>query len=96
MRLYDYALISITAVTISLSIKVIGVLLANAMVVIPAATAKLLSRNFRQFMVIAPLSGVASFTGGIILSFYFNVPSGPSVIATAFGIFLLSLVFKRG
>ena len=70
--------------------------LANAMVVIPAAAAKTLSRNFRQFMVIAPLIGIVSFTGGIVLSFYLNLPSGPAVIAVAFGFFLITLVIKRG
>lgn len=94
VRLYDYALIALTAVTIALSIKLIGVVLANAMVVIPAAGAKILSRSFRQFIITAPLIGVVSFTGGIILSFYLNLPSGPSVIAVAFGVFLITLVIK--
>jgi zinc/manganese transport system permease protein len=96
VKLYDYSLIALIAVTIALSIKLIGVVLANAMVVIPAATAKTLSRSFRQFMIIAPLIGVVSFAGGIVLSFYLNLPSGPSVIAVAFGFFLMALVLKRG
>lgn len=94
VRLYDYALIALIAVTIALSIKLIGVILANAMVVIPAAAAKTVSRSFRQFMVIAPLIGVASFLSGIVLSFYLNLPSGPSVIASAFLFFLAALVVK--
>jgi zinc/manganese transport system permease protein len=92
---YDYALITLIAVTIALSIKLIGVILANAMVVIPAAAAKTVSRSLRQFMVIAPILGVASFLCGIILSFHLNLPSGPSVIASAFFFFLAALVAKR-
>lgn len=92
VRRYDYALIALTAVTIALSIKLIGVLLANAMVVIPAATAKALSRNLKQFLIIAPVMGIVSFTAGIILSFYLNLPSGPSVILVAFGIFIATLI----
>jgi ABC-type Mn2+/Zn2+ transport system permease subunit len=91
VRQYDYALIALMAVTIAISIKLIGAILANAMVVIPAATAKTLSRSFRQFIALAPIIGVASFSGGIILSFYLNLPSGPSVIACAFLLFALSL-----
>jgi zinc transport system permease protein len=91
---YDYALITLIAVTIALSIKLIGVILANAMVVIPAAAAKTLSGSLRQFMVIAPLLGVASFLIGIILSFRLNLPSGPSVIATAFLFFIAALAVK--
>ncbi len=95
VRLYDYALIGITALGVALSIKMVGVLLANAMVVIPAASAKILSRNFRQFMLMAPLIGVLSFTGGIALSFYLNIPSGPTVAMTAFAVFLASLGLRR-
>jgi ABC-type Mn2+/Zn2+ transport system permease subunit len=65
------------------------------MVVIPAAAAKTVSRSLRQFMVIAPILGVASFLCGIILSFHLNLPSGPSVIASAFFFFLAALVAKR-
>lgn len=90
---YDYALVGLTAVTVALSIKIVGVMLANAMVVIPAASAKALSRNFRQFLFFAPLMGVASFLFGLMASFYLNLPSGPSVAASSFLFFLLALSF---
>ncbi len=94
VKLYDYSLIALIAVTIALSIKLIGVILANAMVVIPAASAKVVSRSFRQFMITAPLIGVASFAGGIIMSYYLDIPSGPSVIAAASVCFVLALAAK--
>jgi zinc transport system permease protein len=96
VRAYDYAFIGLIAVTIALSIKLIGVILANAMVVIPAAAAKGLSRSFRQFVIIAPVIGVASFVTGTVISYYWNFPSGPSVIVTAFAIFLVTLPMRRG
>ncbi len=95
VRAYDYVLIGFIALAIALSIKLIGVILANAMVVIPAASAKLLSRSFRQFTVIAPVVGITSFGAGILSSYYLNIPSGPAVIGTAFGIFAVSLVIGR-
>jgi zinc/manganese transport system permease protein len=94
LRAYDRALIALMAVTIALSIKLVGVLLANAMVVIPAATAKMLSRSFGQFLVLAPVIGVASFTLGIALAFHLDLPTGPSVVVTAFAIFLAALPIK--
>jgi zinc/manganese transport system permease protein len=95
VRQYDYTLIALIAVTIAVSIKLIGVILANAMVVIPAAAAKNLSRSFRQFITLAPIMGVVSFSGGITASFYLNLPSGPSVIACAFLVFIISLAASR-
>ncbi len=95
VRTFDYVLIGLIAVTIALSIKLIGVILANAMVVIPAAAAKGVSRSFRQFMIIAPLIGVSCFLIGTTASYYWNFPSGPSVIAVSFAVFLVTLVFRR-
>lgn len=94
VRLYDYALIAFIAVTIALSIKLVGVVLANSMVVIPAAAAKTVSRSFRQFMLLAPVAGVSAFGLGIVLSFYLNLPSGPAVIASAFAFFLAALAVR--
>jgi ABC-type Mn2+/Zn2+ transport system permease subunit len=94
VKLYDYSLIALIAVTIALSIKLIGVILANAMVVIPAASAKVVSRSFRQFTITAPLIGVGSFLGGIVMSFYLDIPSGPSVITVASACFVLALIVR--
>lgn len=96
VRAYEAALIGLLALGIALGIKVVGVLLANAMIVIPAASAKSVSRNFRTFIIAAPLFGVASFIGGLTLSFYMNLPSGPSIAATAFALFIATLPFKSG
>lgn len=95
VKLYDTFLIIFVASAVALSIKVTGAILASAMVVIPAASAKTLARNFRQFIIISPALGVVSFVGGITASYYLNLPSGPSVIAVAFCIFLLTLAIRE-
>lgn len=95
VRRYDHALIGFSALAVAMSIKVVGVMLANSMVVIPAASAKAVSRSFKQFIIIAPIFGVVSFMVGLAVSFQFNLPSGPSVVAVSFCIFLLSVVAGR-
>jgi len=94
VRGYELAVIALMSITIALSIKVVGVLLANAMVVIPAAAAKSVSRNLKSFMITAPLFGVVSFMAGLALSFYYNLPSGPSIAATAFALFIITLPLR--
>jgi zinc/manganese transport system permease protein len=94
VRGYEMALIALMSLTIALSIKVVGVLLANAMVVIPAAAAKSVSRNLRAFIIAAPLFGVLSFIAGLSLSFHLNLPSGPSIVATAFALFIVTFPFR--
>lgn len=94
VKLYDYALIALIAATVALSIKLVGVILANAMVVIPAASAKAVSGSFKQFLLLSPLVGVLSFTGGTVASYYLNLPSGPSVIVVATLCFAGALIFR--
>jgi len=94
VRGYELAIIALMSITIALSIKVVGVLLANAMVVIPAAAAKSVSRNLRAFIVFAPVFGLLSFIAGLSISFYFNLPSGPAIVATAFALFIVTLPLR--
>jgi len=92
VRLYDYALICFIASAVALCIKISGAILASAMIVIPASSAKVISRSFKQFITLAPIFGVASFIGGIYVAYYINIPSGPSVVGVSFGLFLISLI----
>jgi ABC-type Mn2+/Zn2+ transport system permease subunit len=71
------------ALTVIASLKVVGIILVNALLVIPAATAKLLARSLRQMFVFAPAIGVASVLVGLFASYRFDVPSGPAIAVIA-------------
>jgi manganese transport system permease protein len=60
----------------------------NALLVIPAATAKLLARSLGRMFVLAPLLGVGSVLAGLVASYQLDVPSGPAVVAVAGILFL--------
>ena len=67
------------ALVVIASLKVVGIILVNALLVIPAATAKLLARSLKQMFVLAPTLGVASVLVGLSASYQFDVPSGPAI-----------------
>jgi zinc transport system permease protein len=71
------------ALTVIASLKVVGIILVNALLVIPAATAKLLARSLKQMFVFAPAIGVASVLVGLFASYRFDVPSGPAIAVIA-------------
>jgi manganese/iron transport system permease protein len=90
VRLLEYLLIVLIAVAIVVSLQTVGVALMVAMLVTPAATAYLLTRNLPRMMllgsVIAALSGVI----GLYLSFYFSIASGAAIVLTCTAFFVLT------
>jgi zinc transport system permease protein len=78
----------VLALTIIASISVVGIVLVNALLVIPAATAKLLARSLGQMFVLAPLLGIASVLGGLVVSSSVDAPSGPAIVLFAGMLFL--------
>lgn len=76
------------ALVVIASISVVGVVLVSALLVIPAATAKLLARSLGQMFVLAPLLGVASVLAGLVVSYRLDAPSGPAIVVIAGIVFL--------
>lgn len=79
------------ALVIALSIKIVGVLLMTALLIIPAATARRFSNTPEQLAVISSLVGATSVMGGLALSLYTDVPAGPAIVCIASGLFVLCL-----
>ena len=91
----DYVLLALLALVIVIGIQAAGVVLVMAMLVIPAATAYLLSNRFVAIMLIAAALGTAASVTGLYLSFHFNLPAGPAMTLVATGMFLLVASFRR-
>ncbi|MFM7448206.1 MAG: metal ABC transporter permease [Leptolyngbyaceae cyanobacterium] len=89
------AFIVLLSLVVGISIKAIGVLLVSAFVVIPACAARLLSRTFTNYVVISAGLGAFSAVVGMLASAAFNLPSGPSIVATQLAIFLTAMGLPR-
>lgn len=87
-----YLLLVLIAVTIVVSLQTVGVALVVAMLVTPAASARLLTQRLPTMMVISALIGAFSGFTGLYLSFYWNVASGPAIVLTATTIFVLAFL----
>lgn len=83
------------AIVVAVAIKVVGALLIAAMLIIPAAAARALSRTPEGMAAAATAIGAASALAGLQLSLWQDTPAGPSIIAAAAGIFTLSALFGR-
>lgn len=89
------AFIVLLSLVVGTSIKAIGILLISAFVVIPASAARLLSRTFVQYILISAVLGALSAIIGITVSVFFDLPSGPSIVAVQFIIFLLAMLMPN-
>lgn len=84
------------AIVIAISMKIVGVLLITALLIIPAATARRLATGPEQMAILAAILGVAAVTGGLFGSLQWDTPSGPTIVVTALGLFVLSLTPVAG
>lgn len=95
VRFINIVLILLAALTISLSIPIVGVLLIAALIVIPVITAIQLRQSFAKTLLWAEVFSVFSVVSGIYTSFIFNLSTGGTIVLLMLGIFLLILLFSK-
>lgn len=93
--LINTILIVLAALTISLSIPVVGVLLIAALIVIPVIAALQLRKSFLQTIVYAEIISLFSVLSGIALSFYFDLSTGGIIILIMLAIFSMIMLWKK-
>jgi zinc transport system permease protein len=94
-RLINTILIMLAALTVSLSIPIVGVLLIAALIVIPVVTSLQLRQNFARTIVFAEIISVFSVIAGIIVSFYLNLATGGTIVLIMLIIFIAVFIIKR-
>ncbi|PRH80237.1 ABC transporter [Streptomyces solincola] len=83
-------LVAITAaVTVTVAMRVVGLLLVSALMVVPVAAAQQLARSFRATFVIAVLVGTGVTLAGTVTSYYQDVPPGATIVLLAIAVFVL-------
>ncbi|MGQ4808621.1 High-affinity zinc uptake system membrane protein ZnuB [Candidatus Entotheonellaceae bacterium PAL068K] len=82
------------ALVIIASMRTVGVILVNALLIIPAATAKMLAGSLTHMFMLTPLLGTACVTLGIMASYTFDLPSGPTIVVLT-GLLFLSVLLWR-
>jgi len=83
------------AVSIVISIRIVGIILVSALLVIPGATARLFAKGLRSMLFLSCLAGVASVISGLFLSYEYDIAPGASIVLASAFIFFISLVLKK-
>jgi zinc transport system permease protein len=89
------ALAVLTALTVSISMRIVGILMVSALMVIPVAASLQISNSFHRTLVNAIIISEISVFVGLTISFYFNFASGGTIVITAAALFLIAFVLKQ-
>lgn len=77
---------------VTLSIRLLGIVLVTSLLVIPAAAARNVSRNLRQHLFWGTGAGLLGGVGGASASYHFDLPCGPSIVMACVALFIISMV----
>lgn len=83
------------AIAIVVSIKVVGLILVTALLVIPAASAKNVTHSYSSLHLVATVAAIASVLIGLLLSTLLNIPSGACIVLTSIALFGVTLIVKQ-
>jgi len=91
----NFIFMILMACVIAISMKIVGVLLITALLIIPAATARNLSKGPEQMAILASLCGGVAVIAGLFGSLEWDAPSGPSIVVASLGIFFIGFLVRR-
>lgn len=94
VRVISIGLMSITAMTIAISIRIVGLLLVSSLMILPVAAALKLANSFRSALIISVIMGEVAVITGIFVSFYYNLIPGGVIIMISVLILILSIAYS--
>lgn len=93
---HTVALYVALAVATVLGVKVLGIVLVSALLVLPAAASRMLSGSFKEFFIGSILLAELMMLAGLVLSFAYDLPSGATIVLVGSAVFALSALVKAG
>lgn len=90
----ESAFATVLAVVVAVSIQWVGILIINSLLVLPAAGARNVTNDVKHYHLVSVLIAMVSGFSGLILSYYFNMAAGATIVVIAAGIFFLTLLLK--
>lgn len=90
-----FALLTLLALTVIVAVKVVGILLTSALIVLPAATGYQLAKDYRRLLAYSLLVSILTVLSGILVSYYLDLPSGATIVLIASFVFLLAFLYGQ-
>lgn len=94
-KLIDNIFVVLIAVIVMISIRWIGILLINSLLILPAASSRNIAKNMRSYHLISVIFSLLSGVIGLILSYYWNIPTGPMIVIISGIIYFITFGLKK-
>ena len=85
----------ILAVIVMISIKWVGLMIINSLLVLPAATARNVSTNLKQYTLFSVLFSIIASIAGLVISYYFETATGATIVLVAAVMFFVTMLFRK-
>jgi zinc transport system permease protein len=95
VRVINTMLVVLTAITVVLSIRVVGIMLISAFIVLPPVIALQLAKGFKSAIIVSAITSVITVILGILVSFILNIPAGAMIVIANFIFLLLAIGYKK-
>ena len=95
VKLINYLFTLIVGATISLSIRIMGILVISSIIVVPVATAMQLKLNFKNTLIFSVVFGFIDIMVGLITSYYINSAPGGTIALTSVFVLILTLILSK-
>jgi len=92
--LYEYAFSILLTLVICMSIRVVGILLVTALIIVPAAVGRTLSRNVGELFWFSTVTAMIASVAGLILSYYWDTATGATIVLICAVFFFTAQIFK--
>lgn len=92
VRFFEYLLFLIIGIVITVSLKIVGIILVTSLLIVPAAAARNIATSVKRLFVLSCIFGLFSAVAGITASIYFNTASGPTIVLVSILLFFITLM----
>lgn len=94
-KVIDNVFVVLIAIMVMISIRWIGILLINSLLILPAASSRNIAKNMRSYHLIAVIFSLFSGITGLVISYYWNIPTGPMIVLISGIIYFLTFGMKK-
>ena len=95
VKLLENIFVVLIAIIVMISIKWIGILIINSLLILPAAASRNISKNMRQYHMWSVIFSVFSGVVGLIISYYQGISTGPTIVLVSSVIYMITFMMRR-
>lgn len=92
---YENIFVVVVAIVVMISIKWVGILLINSLLILPAAAARNVAKNSRQYLAVSVIFSLISSVGGLLVSFYGDTSAGATIVTVSAIIFFATYLLRK-